>query len=212
MISMRRSRRNCWRFSLERRLNRKIHSPRNQPHPGAGESNRENRADHNSAFSAFSLLFHSVFFVKAFALDFSRSRRQIPGTHAEVAVDARRCRRLRTVKRVAALVAALEPAVSNCEYERRVVSGVVTPNAGIGQMSEGGFGGERAARLHKHLRAECQPLREIYGCGVTWRDIAGGTHRAAHNRDVRRIFIPPREIPLPDRRPDAGAVPSSAAR
>src|SRR5580693_4188350 len=114
--------------------------------------------------------------------------------------------------RAAASVAAFIPAVSNREYERGVVSGVVTPNARIGQMSEGGFGGKRATRLHKHVRAERQPLREIYGCGVARRHIAGGEHRAANDRNVRRVFIPTREIPLPDRGPHARAVHSSAAR
>src|SRR5271170_7028105 len=79
-------------------------------------------------------------------------------------------------------------------------------------MSEGSFGGKRAARLHKHIRAEGQPLREIYSCGVAGRNIARGKHRSANDRNVRRTFIPNGEVPLPDRRPDAGAVHSASRR
>src|SRR5208282_5896743 len=103
----------------------------------------------------------------------------------------------------ALLVTAFVPTVADGEYEGGVVAGVVTANAGIGQVAKGGFGGKRAARFHEHVAAESQTLGEIYCRCVAWRNIAGGEHRAANNGDVRRIFLPTGKIPLPDRGPDA---------
>src|SRR5271156_301346 len=184
MISMRRCRPSYWRNSSESQACRTQSPPTTQPHPTVSESTRENRAESSSSFSAF-LRFSSVSSV------------------------------LNLLTRIfcpAFLAPAFEPTVANGEEERRVVSRVVPANAGIGQMSERGFGGKRAAWLHKHVRAECESLREIYGCGVARRNITGGEHRAANDRNVRRIFIPTGEVPLPDRGPDARAINSAGWR
>ena len=181
---MRRYRLMPGRLRPENQQRRKPSRPKNQPAPSLEKSALENRAD---------LVGRSLIF-----LGFST----LPAApHL-----------LTRIFRTAISAPAFVPAVPDREYERGIVSGVVTSDAGVRQMSERSFGGKGAPRLHKHVCAESQPLCEIYSRCIAWRNIAGSENRAANDRNIRRIFLPTREIPLPDRWPHAGAVHSAGRR